>query len=177
MRAADNNQVGARLRLVEEHVRRENEHDLLGIMQTFGPDAQYDDEPWGEHHRGRHAVEQYYADLLTALPDLRIDIRHRFVTGDAIVLEVAIAGTHTGAWRGLPATGRRVQFPLCAVYSFDETGKLAGERIYYDRATVLHQVGLFHEPRTRVGRLLTVLAHPLTVGRALSRAFRSRPAA
>jgi len=28
------------------------------------------------------------------------------------------------------ATGRRLEFPLCGVYTFDEDGKLAGERIY-----------------------------------------------
>src|SRR5438105_7132013 len=35
----------ARPRLVEEHVRLENLHDLDGILGTFGPDARYDDGP------------------------------------------------------------------------------------------------------------------------------------
>jgi hypothetical protein len=53
-----NEQVAARLRILEEHVRRENEHDLAGIMATFADEAKYDDAPWSEQRLGRDAVEQ-----------------------------------------------------------------------------------------------------------------------
>jgi len=79
------------------------------------------------------------------------------------------SGTQTGAWRGLPATGRQVRFPLCAIYRFASSGPLASESIYYDRAGVLAQVGLYHEPVGLVGRLITGLTHPLTLARAYLR--------
>ena len=164
-----NEKLAARLQIVEEHVRRENEHDLAGIMATFGDQAEYDDTPWRERHVGRDAVQRYYQDLLTSLPDLHIDVHNRWVTEDAIVLEVSISGTQAGTWRGLPATGRPVRFALCAVYRFDARGKLSGERLYYDRAGVLHQVGLYHEPEGVFGRLVTSLTHPLTLARAYGR--------
>jgi len=53
------NVIAARLQIVEEHLRCENEHDLPGIMATFGADAKYDDESWGEHHLCRDGVEAY----------------------------------------------------------------------------------------------------------------------
>ena len=161
--------LAARLRLVEEHVLLENRHDLPGIMATFGDDVKYEDAPWDERHVGRDAVEQYYRDLLEALPDLRIDVRDRLVGEDAVVLEVLISGTQCGPWRGLPATGRQVRFPLCAIYRFASNGKLASETIYYDRAGVLRQVGLYHEPVGLLGRLVTALTHPLTLTRAYLR--------
>jgi steroid delta-isomerase-like uncharacterized protein len=176
MTATLSDRIRARLEVVEEHVRRENAHDLPGIMTTFGHQAWYDDEPWGEHHDGRDAVHRYYEDLLGALPDLRIDIVHRLAAEDGIALEVRISGTHLGSWRGLPPTGRRVEFPLCALYTFDEEGKLAGERIYYDRISVLHQVGLYHDPQTLLGRLESFLAHPGTVARAYARKLTRRAA-
>jgi steroid delta-isomerase-like uncharacterized protein len=169
MTATLNEHIRARLKIVEEHVRLENAHDLAGIMTTFGREAWYDDEPWGEHHHGRVAVERYYQELLTGLPDLHIDIAHRLASEDGVALEVRISGTHLGSWRALPPTGRRVEFPLCGLFTFDEEGKLAGERIYYDRGSVLHQVGLYHEPQTFLGRLETLLAHPVTVTRAYAR--------
>jgi steroid delta-isomerase-like uncharacterized protein len=174
---ASNEQLAARLRIVEEHVRRENEHDLAGIMATFADEAEYHDGPWGEQHLGRDAVERYYRDLLAALPDLHIDVRNRFVTEEAVVLEVLISGTQAGPWRGLPATGRPVRFPLCAIYRFAASGQLAGETIYYDRAGVLHQVGLYHEPVGVLGRLVTSLTHPLTLARAYGRKLIPRSAA
>jgi steroid delta-isomerase-like uncharacterized protein len=159
----------ARLAAVEQHVRSENQHDLEAVMATFGPGARYDDEPWADHRHGRDGVRSYYTELMRALPDLVIDVKRRHVSSDCVVLEVAIRGTHSGAWRGLPATGRRVDFPLCAVYTFDAADQLAGERIYYDRATVLRQLGVFREPSLAFGRVMMALTHPVTIARAYLR--------
>jgi hypothetical protein len=79
------------------------------------------------------------------------------------------SSTSLGWWRGLPPTGRHVRFPLCGVFSFDAEDRLAGERIYYDRATVLRQLGVFYEPHRIPGRIVTVLIHPLTMARTIGR--------
>lgn len=164
-----NGTMPARLRLVEEHVSLENAHDLDGIMQTFGEAARYDDEPWGMHYVGRPEVRGFYAQLLRAIPDLQIDIGRRHLAEDSVVLEVIIRGRHLGSWRGLPATGREIELPLCGVYTFDRENRLAGEKIYYDRATVLQQLGVFHEPESLRGRIATALTHPITMGRIFAR--------
>ena len=108
---------------------------------------------------------------MKALPDLKIEIQHRHIADDAVVLEVMIRGTHLGAWR-LPATGRRVDLPLCGVYTFDSGDRLSGEKIYYDRGTVLRQLGVFHEPQSVLGQLCTLATHPITITRALARKLR-----
>jgi steroid delta-isomerase-like uncharacterized protein len=166
----------ARLALVREHVKGENEHDLNAIMAPFGTTARYDDEPCEEHFVGRDAVRSHYEDLFRAVPDLHIDVEREHVTQDGVVLEVVIRGTQQGTWRGLPATGRSVAVPLCGVFSFDAQDRLAGERVYYDRALVLRQLGVFHEPETLLGQVLTALTHPVTIariaGRRLTRTFR-----
>ncbi len=159
----------ARVELVERHIQLENAHDLEGVIGTFGAGARYDDEAWGEHHEGASGVRSFYRQLMAALPDLQIDVVRRHIAEDAILVEVVIRGTHLGAWRGLPATGRHVEIPLCGVYTFDEANRLAGERIYYDRATVLRQLGVFHEPQTLLGQLTTFLTHPTTILGALLR--------
>ena len=157
------------LPLVEQHIRLENEHDLEGVLRTFGATAQYDDEAWGDHYQGPDGVRQFYEQLMQALPDLEIDVLRRHVAADAILVEVIIRGTHLGGWRGLPPTGRRVEIPLCGIYTFDADDRLAGEKIYYDRATVLHQLGVFHDPQSVLGQLSTLATHPVTIARALAR--------
>lgn len=159
----------ARIAIVEQHIRLENQHDLEGVLSTFGDTARYDDEPWDEHYDGAGGVRQFYTQLMAALPDLEIDVRKQHVAAETIVVEVIIRGTHRGEWKGLPATGRRVEIPLCGVYTFDANDRLAGERIYYDRATVLRQLGVFHEPVSRVGRISTLAIHPLTIAGAYAR--------
>jgi len=159
----------ARIAIVEDHIRLENAHDLDGVLSTFGDTAQYDDEPWSEHHRGKDSVRSFYSSLMKALPDLEILVTHRYITDEAIILEVLIRGAQLGAWRGLPPTGRRVEIPLCGVYTFDENDRLAGERIYYDRGTVLRQLGVFHEPESLLGQLSILVTHPVTIARAVTR--------
>jgi predicted ester cyclase len=107
--------------------------------------------------------------MLQAMPDLHIDIRRRHAGEDAIIVEVVIRGRHLGTWRGLHATGRQMEFPLCGVFTFDEGNRLAGEKIYYDRATPLEQVGVFHDPESLRGRITTALTHPVTMARIVAR--------
>jgi steroid delta-isomerase-like uncharacterized protein len=159
----------ARISIVEQHIRLENEHDLEGVLRTFGEAARYDDEPWSEHYEGRNGVRMFYEQLMKALPDLEIEVQRQHITEEAILVEVLIRGTHLGGWRGLPATGRRVEFPLCGVYTFDQDDRLAGEKIYYDRSTVLRQLGVFHEPRSLLGQISILVTHPATIVRAFVR--------
>jgi steroid delta-isomerase-like uncharacterized protein len=160
--------------IVEQHIRFENEHDLEGVLGTFGEMARYDDEPWGEHYKGRDGVRQFYEELMKALPDLEIVVQRRHVAEDAVVVEVMIRGTHLGGWRGLPATGRRVDLPLCGIYTFDADDRLAGERIYYDRGTVLRQLGVFHEPPSMLGQICILATHPITIARSFVRKLRRK---
>jgi len=158
--------ASARVAIVDEHIQCENKHDLDAVMATFGLHARYDDEPWDDHRRGLDEVRSYYTELINALPDLSIEVKHRHVASESIIVEVIIRGTHLGPWRGLPATGQSIEFPLCGIYTFDADDRLAGERIYYDRGVVLGQLGLFHEPVEGFGRVATALSHPFTIARA-----------
>ena len=72
-------------------------------------------------------------------------------------------GTHEGSFRGLPATGREFEMRFCAMFVFEED-RLVCERVYFDAATILRQLGIAHDPLTS-GPLATVVNHPLTVGR------------
>ena len=88
---------------------------------------------------------------------------------DTVNMEVIVRGVHLGPWRGLPPTGRQVELPLCGIFTFDEEDRLAAERAYYDRATLLRQLGIFQEPESVIGRFATVVMHPHTMARALGR--------
>jgi len=169
MSLTDAERAYARKAIVDEHIRCENLHDVEATMATFGKDARYDDEPWADHRTGHNGVRSYYTDLMRALPDLAIEVKRWHVGPESVVVEAIIRGTHLGPWRGLPATGRRLEFPLCGVYGFDADDKLACERIYYDRGTVMRQLGLFHEPERGLGRAVTALSHPVTIARAYLR--------
>lgn len=171
---AETSRRAQRLAAAREHIRLENAGDVDAIVATFGNSARYIDEPWGISQEGAEEVRAHYERLAKALPDLRIDIEREHAGADAVVLELRVSGTHLGPWRGVPATGRRVNFSACVVFSFDDEGKIADERAYYDRASVLRQIGLFHDPDTLLGRVTTTVAHPVTTALAATRAIRRR---
>ena len=158
-----------RLELVRARVDCENRHDLEGILQTFGAAIAYEAQAWRTRHPGSEGVRLYYEEFLHACADLRVEVHAEHACTETIILEVTISGTHTGSWHGLPATARRFQIPLCGVYTFDSDDQLAGERIYYDRATVFAQLGVFREPVGWFSRLALVINHPLIIGRSAVR--------
>lgn len=166
-----------RLALLDERVRRENAHDLEGVMQTFAANVRYEDLPAGETHVGVEAVRGFYRRLMHAMPDLHIDVQQRHAGEETVILELVIRGHHLGTWRGLPPTGRRLEVQICAVFSFDATTRVTGERIYYDRAAVLRQLGVLHDPEGFLGRLTAVVMHPGTLARIAARALFGRRSA
>ena len=93
----------------------------------------------------------------------------RHVTDEFVILEVTVTGTHLGAWRDLPALGRRMESRVCALYSFDADGMLELEGTYFDKAIILEQLGIYQDPRTPLGKVLAFLTPPFTILRAMIR--------
>jgi predicted ester cyclase len=54
---------------------------------------------------------------------------------------VVFSGTQQGGWAGIPATGRRVSVRIACLYEFDED-RLVCERVWFDLATILRQLGV-----------------------------------
>jgi SnoaL-like polyketide cyclase len=73
---------------------------------------------------------------------------------DAVLVEAMLYGTHQGSFRGLPPTGRSFEMQFLAVFVF-EHALFVCERVYFDSATVLRQLGIAHDPLTLRGRLAT----------------------
>ena len=134
--------IAARLAAVEEHARAENGHDLDSVVATFGDCPVWEDRSANERHDGRDGVRTYYAELFAGFPDFNFDVERKHVAAEAVILEVRVRGTHAGTWKGIAPTGRHVEFPVCAVFTFDETDRIEAETVYFDRMTVLSQLGV-----------------------------------
>lgn len=56
---------------------------------------------------GPDGMRQFVASLREAFPDLRVMIDDQVAEGDRVVTRWTATGTHTGAFHGIPPTGRR----------------------------------------------------------------------
>ena len=161
-----------RERIVREHMETESRHDFRATVATFSH-PRYEIIPTGEVHDGTEQVAAFLNESHAAFPDFRIETLTLHHSDDAVIAEVQFHGTQTGAWRGLPATNRKVRYKMCNVFVF-EGANLVCERVYFDLLTVLRQVGIGRDPTSLSGRIATAFNHPVVVGRAFLRRLRSR---
>lgn len=96
---------------------------------------------------GRAAVRRFYTeDFIPAIPDdIASEVISRTVGDDRVVEEALYTFTHDREmpWflPGLAATGTRLEVPVVGVIEFVD-GKVAAERLWWDHAGVLRQLGL-----------------------------------
>ena len=160
--------------VVIEHMESENRHDFDATLETFGH-PRYEIVPTGDVFDGEEEVMAYFDESRAAFPDQRNELVALHHADDSILVEFDLKGTHLGNFRGLPPTGREFTCRTLSIFAFEPgTDRLTCERVYFDTATILRQLGIAHDPLTLTGRLATVLNHPLTVGRAVVRQISGR---
>jgi steroid delta-isomerase-like uncharacterized protein len=159
--------------VVREHMASENAHDFDTTIATFGH-PRYELVATGDVYDGEDAVRAYFAESRRAFPDQRNELVALHHADDAVIVEFDVLGTHLGPLRALPPTGRAFRCRMSAHFVFDGD-QLVCERVYFDRLTIMRQLGLAHDSTSLAGRATTLVSHPLTVARALARrAARSR---
>ena len=156
-----------RVSLVKEHMRLENAHDFDGCIGKFGR-PRYEVMANGELYDGRSRVDQFLSENRRAFPDFVFEPTRVSPTPEVVLVEGRFKGTHEGFWRGLPGTGRSVDFPMCLVFEF-EGDSMVNEKIYFDLGTPLRQLGVAVDPNDARGKLQALLVNPVTLTRAVLR--------
>ena len=130
----------AREAVVREHMESENVHEFDVTIATFSH-PRYELIATGEVHDGEAAVRAYYASSRTAFADQRNEVIAIHHADDGVIVEFDLLGTHTGALFGNEATGREFRCRMAALFLFDGD-RINCERVYFDSATILRQLGL-----------------------------------
>jgi steroid delta-isomerase-like uncharacterized protein len=156
-----------RERIVREHMESENRHELDVTMSTFHH-PRYELIATGEVYDGEDEVQRYFDETRTAFPDQRNELIALHHADDAVIAEFWLKGTHDGPLRGFPPTGKAFEAQMTAFFLFEGDG-LVCERVYFDQATILRQLGLAHDPSSIAGRTTTLATHPVTVTKAIAR--------
>ncbi len=119
--------------IANEIIEAFNRHDLVALEALLWPDAQQLDVAFSEEV----AYLVQARTWLTAFPDARLDLIASYPADERVVVEFYRRGTHQGPLRAggldfLP-TGRRLTLRCLEILQFRQ-GKLAGSRLYFDRA-------------------------------------------
>ena len=126
------------------------DHDVAGTMSTMTS------TPFnvnvcnmmggGDHASVTNFYEKHFVHGQPA--DLKVEVVSLTVGDTQVVEENILSYTHDVAqnWMlpGIPPTNKKIRIPLVVIVGF-ENCKVAREHIYWDQASVLHQVGLLHK--------------------------------
>jgi hypothetical protein len=139
------------IRLFEAHRDAEAARDIDAILETFVADCFLETLPLGLRSEGRDAVRAAYEQqFFTSFPDLAPEDEGMAVGDDVITVWGTLRGTSRGEWlRGTFAV------PFANVVPFAH-GLMAGERIYFDLATLCEQAQIpLEEVRAAAATLAT----------------------
>ena len=118
--------------------------DMETFVAAFGDDGTMTDIPAGATLRGK-AIGDYIGAMTEAFPDIHRELFSIDVMGDAVVVELAIRGTHTGPL-ALPSgtlapTGRTIDVPCCDVFRL-QNGKVTSFHCYNAASVMQEQLGI-----------------------------------
>lgn len=128
--------------VVREHMASENDLDFDRTIATFAH-PRYELVATGRVFDGEEEVRGYFASSRRAFPDQRNEatVLHRM--DDGVLAEFDLVGTHTGPFGGFEPTGRSFRCRMAALFLFEDGGDgIVCERVYFDQASILRQLGL-----------------------------------
>ena len=87
-------------------------------------------------------VVQYFKMLVTAFPDLRMNVEDVIASGDKAVARVRVSGKHKGEIMGMPATGKSAAVNLIDITRFGDDGLAREHWGVVDQLALMQQLGV-----------------------------------
>ena len=121
-----------------------DQSNMETFVSAFTEDGYMTDIPAGAKLRGK-AIGDYIGALSAAFPDIHRELFSVYATGDVVVAELAIRGTHTGVLPlpsgSLAPTDQTIDVPCCDVFHL-ENGKVTSFHCYNAASVMQQQLGL-----------------------------------
>jgi ketosteroid isomerase-like protein len=139
---ADNEQI------IRQAYKTAENKDLEGWVAAFTEDGTFTDESIGVIYRGPDELSKTVEIYARAFPDMHRELYRFYVTGDIVVVQLALQGTHLGPL-SLPLgtvrpTGKRMDAPCCDVFELSD-GKIKRFDCYPSGTVVLTQLGVIND--------------------------------
>jgi steroid delta-isomerase-like uncharacterized protein len=121
-----------------------NRRDFDAILNVITEDCIYQDQARGVTYCGREDFRDFLQGWATSSSDGQVSEPSYIDAGDVVVAEFHARGINDGPLGPLPATGRRMDVPMCEIMRFNDQGQIVSGGLYYDQLSMLTQLG--HTP-------------------------------
>jgi predicted ester cyclase len=121
--------------LWKTHSIAEDNRDLPGLISTLTEDCVYEVMGTGARWEGHEGATRFYAELLTAFPDIHFDLVNIVIGPQGVCEEAQVTATHKGRWLDNEPTGERREWRNAIFFPWDPERRLfRGETVYTDLA-------------------------------------------
>jgi ketosteroid isomerase-like protein len=135
----DNEQIVRRAYQIAEDM------DMAAWAAAFTEDGTFTDESIGVTWKGPSELPVQVENYHRAFPDMHRELYQVYVSGDIVVVQLALQGTHSGPLNmpggTLAPTGKRMDAPCCDVFELTD-GKIKRFDCYPSGTVILTQLGL-----------------------------------
>jgi steroid delta-isomerase-like uncharacterized protein len=118
-----------------------NRGDVSAADRAFATDCVIHINGSPEPNLSLGGFKEMMSGLLGAFPDLRTTIEDQIVAGDKVATRWTAAGTHSGPFGPVPATGRHIQVSGLILDRVVD-GKVVERWEMWDQMALLQQLGL-----------------------------------
>jgi steroid delta-isomerase-like uncharacterized protein len=115
--------------------------DLAGFGDLVAEDFVEHDELPGMPPTKAGLLE-YFQALLSAFPDMSMEVEDLIAGGGKTVARVRATATHQGEFMGIAPTGRRVEIQLIDIMRFDDDGLVSDHWGVADMLSLMQQLGV-----------------------------------
>lgn len=93
----------------------------------------------------KDGVLEFFHQMRTAFPDLRMEVEDVIAGGDKTVARVRTTGTHHGEFMGIPSTGKGIDVQVIDIMRFDGAGLVCEHWGLIDTMSMMEQLGVLPE--------------------------------
>jgi len=132
--------------LVRKAYQIAEDKDMAGWSAAFTVDGTFTDMSINVTWTGPDELPEQVVNYAQAFPDMHRELYQVYVSGNMVVVQLALQGTHLGPLHlpagTLPPTGKRMDAPCCDVFELID-GKIKRFDCYPEGTIILTQLGVF----------------------------------
>jgi ketosteroid isomerase-like protein len=118
--------------------------EVEAFIAHFTPDGVFRNKGTGQEFQGRDVAIPLKI-FATAFPDMHRELHRIYTTGDLVIVELSLQGTHNGpldmGMGIIPPTGQRMDAPCCDVFTVKDS-KIQVFNCYPSVFVMLWQLGV-----------------------------------
>jgi steroid delta-isomerase-like uncharacterized protein len=127
--------------LIKESLVAMNSHDIEKFLTFYTDDCVYEDMAIGKVNHGKEEIRAFFTTMLVQSPDVKIEEKSIFTTGNWAAGEFVLTGTNTGDTPEIPATGKSFSIRAASIFQLRD-GRICRQSDYWNMASFLQQLGV-----------------------------------